>query len=525
MRIYLIVFILFIYILPSCKKEATTWNIQAKGPIFNTSLSLDNILADSILDIQFDNRLHLNYVYHFKPINTSEVFAIPDTIIEKKYNLPVPNPVTLNPGFAFVNDPQQTTFNYGDTRILEMKVKSGKIEYRIESQINEKTLYTYKILRTNDGNGNAFEKSIIVPAGTPLNPGISQGSFDLSGYHLDMRGPSSLSYNTLETELKVLVNPSGNAVSVSKFDSIIIKNSIIDLTPEYIKGYLGQSVFEENGGSTNFDVLKKIVDGSLDIDDVDIQLNITNYVGADARFTLQNFTSFNDRTSSSINLNHAIINNAININRATLNGESTITPTTKSYSLTKSNSNIDFFIENLPNQLQYGFEAEFNPLGNISGYNDFLFVDKTIDLDFNINMPLSLIATNLTLVDTLDLKIDSLNAIQDGSLELLATNSFPFDADVQLYVLDAQLNIADSLFTTTLAPSAMLDVSNIVIQPTNTTLKAFVSSSKMNFIKNNPKVIVKVRYNTRGTGHVDLYSYQKMDLKLIGDLNYLLKVK
>lgn len=509
----------------SCKKnEPTTWNINAKGPVFKTTLSLNNILADSVLTENTDSTIDLNYTYKFIPINTDNVFEIPDTTISSFHNLNFPSPVNVNPGFQFVNNPEENKFDYGDARLTEMKLKEGKIKYKVTSQINEKTVYTYKILRSDDGAGNEFIKSITVPAGTISNPGVIQGEFDLSGYKFDMKGANGTDYNILETVVTVLIDPAGSAVQVSKFDSIFVDNSLAEVIPDYVKGYLGTTAFSESAGNTNFSIFNKITDGTIDINDVTISLDIKNYVGADARFTLSDFSSFNSRNSNTVSLSHNIINNPININRATINNGNII-PYTASYTMTPSNSNIDLFIENLPNELNYSFNALFNPLGNISGYNDFLYLDNTIDLDFNINLPLSLIANDLTLVDTLNLSIDSLIQVIDGKFELLAENSFPFDAEVQAYILNNQNIIVDSIFNNTLISAGVMNGANIVTQSTKTTLTSYASESKMNLVKQNPKMILKVVYNTQGSGHVNLYSYNKIDLKLIGDFNYKISLK
>ena len=54
-----------------------------------------------------------------------------------------------------------------------------------------------------------------------------------------------------------------------------------------------------------------------------------------------------------------------------------------------------------------------------------------------VDFPLSLIATDLVLVDTTTLTLNAENnPIKNGSLTLFAENGFPFDADIQIYILD-----------------------------------------------------------------------------------------
>lgn len=525
MRLFILIITSFFVITGCKKKEPTTWNVDIKAPILETSLSLANILTDTILAVQTDNRLHINYSYNFSAIQDSGIFNAPDTSITDTHFLALPSSINVNPGFQFANTPEESKFNYGDARVHEMRLNKGKVKYKIVSQINEKTIYRYRILRSDDGMGNELSESIVVPAGTISNPGIAEGEFDIAGYSFDMKGSDGNDYNVLETSVIVQIDPDGSTVEISKHDSIFIENRLTDIEPSYVKGYLGTSSVYDPNGNTNFDVLKKIIDGSLDINELDISMDLENYVGAEVRFKLNRFSSINSNTNNHVDLSHSIIGNPVNVNRATLIGGVEPSPYIASYLMDENNSNIDLFFENLPDKLEYDFEASINPLGNVSGYNDFLFFDKAFNFSFNVNLPLSLIASNLTLIDTLNLNIDSISNLNSGKFELLITNGFPFDAHIQLYLLDENLNIQDSLIeVNTLASSASLNAFNIVNEPTNSTIQIDLTKEKIDLLQNSPKIILKATYNTQGVGHVDLYDHHKLDIKIIGDFNYKAKL-
>ncbi len=524
MRFLLLLIILLLFF--SCKRrEETTWDINVHSPLIKTSLSINNLLHDSILNENPDSSLMIDYSYSLNAFNTDSAFKIPDTIINAFYNIPFGSPTSLNPGFQFANDPASNQFNYGDARITEMKLTSGKIKFKIISQINEKTIYTYEVLKSDDGNGNLFTKKITVPAGTVSSPGIAQGEFDLDGYTFDMTGTNSNSYNTLETRLKVLIDPDGNSVLVSGADSVLVENGLINLKPAYIKGFIGTSTFDEPNSELEAGLFDNIISGGLDIDQLDVTLSFTNYIGAELRFKLNHLRSLNSRTSNTISLSHNIIGNDNNINRATLSG-STITPYVVNYQMNTSNSNIDLFLENLPTAMEFGFEAEINPLGNISSGNDFLFINKTIDINFDVMMPLSLIANNLTLLDTIELSIDSANnRLKKGDFTLIAENGFPFDAELQLYLLDIDNNVIDSLFNGQIITSGTLNGANRVINSTTTTIMANLNEDKIKLLEQNNRVILTSRYHTLASSHTTIYSNYKLDLKLIGDITYEASIK
>ena len=61
------------------------------------------------------------------------------------------------------------------------------------------------------------------------------------------------------------------------------------------------------------------------------------------------------------------------------------------------NSNIDAFIENLPDGITYDLDVTANPLGDVSNGNDFLYDDSRLTADLDVDIPLNIIATDLTL--------------------------------------------------------------------------------------------------------------------------------
>jgi hypothetical protein len=520
-----LIFISFFVLFSSCKrKEEITWDIDVNAPLVKTSLSISDILNENIIENP-DSSITLVYNYNLNTINTDSLFKIPDTTVKASYTIPFGSSITLNPGFQLVNDPSSNTFDYGEARITEMKIKSGKIKFKVINNVKEKTIYTYTILNSDDGNGNTFQKEIIVPEKINSTPGVLQGEFNLYGYTFDMTGLAGNKYNTLETEINVTINPNGNPVLVQNTDTIFIENSLTEISPEYIKGYLGKHDFEQSLSEVNFDIFNRITDGTIDLDDVNIAFSTKNYVGANAQLKITQLNSLNTRTSNTVSLSHAIINNWINLNRASLSGD-IITPTVNNYLLNRSNSNIDLFIENLPNKLQYAFEAKLNPLGNVSAGNDFLYAKNTIDINFDISIPLNLMANNLTLIDTINFNVNpENNPINSSLFTLIANNGFPFDAPIQIYILDNNNNISDSLFTNSLILSAQTDINNYVTNSTQTKLESVVPEEKMQLINTNPKMIIKAIFNTNSITNVKIYNHYKLDLTLVADMNYTVSIK
>jgi hypothetical protein len=171
-----------------------------------------------------------------------------------------------------------------------------------------------------------------------------------------------------------------------------------------------------------------------------------------------------------------------------------------------------------------------NPLGNIAGSNDFIYSDKLLKAILEMEIPLSFVATNLTLVDTVDLNITNKNGannLKSGTITMIADNGFPFDAALQIYMLNDNNTITDSLFTgLNTILKAPLNASYRAIGKTTTTLIIPVSESKMNALYNTKKIVFKTIYNTSNQPqYMKIYSDYGIDLKLIGDVNYTVQLK
>ena len=161
---------------------------------------------------------------------------------------------------------------------------------------------------------------------------------------------------------------------------------------------------------------------------------------------------------SPIAIGHPIIGQPQNINRAYENNNSIIS-TIHSTTFDQGNSNIEPMLEALPNEIGYDINLAINPLGNISGHNDFIHKDYPFLIDLDLLVPLELITNNLTLQDTIDININDTSGINYGKLYFDITNGFPFQAQIMLAIPGGNNN----LFSPNIIYSGIIDNNGIVI--------------------------------------------------------------
>lgn len=514
----------------SCRKEMEKpyWDTDLLAPLVNATMDINNILPDSILQANPDSSLKIVYEGDIYNISIDTLFKIPDTVLTNSFTIPFA--FSVPPGTNVIsNSLSETTYNLSGVQLRRVVVKRGRVNYTIKSKIHEVTRFTYSIPSAKLA-GVPFSITVDVPAAVGSTPGIYNQSFDLSGYDFDMTGIAHNKVNTLYTSISVSVSADAPAaVYVTPLDSVTVENTFEELVPYYAKGYFGNNTFNIGPDETDFSMFSRIVGGSIDLEDVNFNLSLENPIGMDARVYINNLGSINSRTGNTINLANSIIGSPININRAAESG-GTIYPTYANYPLTTANSNIKPMIENLPDKFGYSMQIITNPLGNVSGSNDFIYSDRLLKAKMNMEIPLSLIATNLTLVDTFDLNIASTAETQNinsGKITLIANNGFPFDASIQLYMLDDNNNVVDSLYSAAnTIDQAMLNSSLRVTGKKTTKLVAAFSESKMDLLYNTKRVKLKVRFNTASQSqYVRIYSDYSIDVKLIGDVNYTIQLQ
>ena len=530
-KYFLFIFLSTALLFSSCRKEMekASWDMDILAPLIDASMNINNILPDSILQANPDSSMKIVFNNDLYKIDIDTLFNIGDTTVHNGYALPFAS--DLNPGQVIpFPSTSSTTYTLPGIELRTIIVKSGFVTFKVKSKIREATKFTYTMPCATDAAGNPFTFVANVPAKVGTTPGVYSQTFNLAGYKIDLTGPAGTQINTIYTSLLGEISSSASdTVRVYPADSLIIDNTFYDMIPYYAKGYFGNNTYNVGPSTSNFTLFDRIVDGTLQLEDVDFDFKIENPIGMDARLYVNNISSINTRTGSTINLTNSMIGSTININRAAESG-GIIYPTYANFPLNTTNSNIKPMIENLPNKFGYSMQIITNPLGNISGSNDFIYSDRLLKASLNMEIPLSLVANNLTLSDTLDLNISPANGTQgihEGNLTLFANNGFPFDAKIQMYLLNESNIVTDSIFgyanTIVEAPiNAALRVTGKKL----TKITVPVSESKMNLLYDTKKVVMKVKFNTSAQPqYIKIYSEYAIDIKVVGDFNYTIQLQ
>ncbi|HIP09213.1 MAG TPA: hypothetical protein EYG65_05730 [Rhodospirillales bacterium] len=521
----------------SCRKDGTgpSWDVEILAPLLRAELSLQNIIADSLLSTAPDSALSIVYKGTAYRFSLDTLVNIPDETVQQTFISPLVS-AYLQPGdpIPFFGSQQETKYDLKGVELKQVKIRSGWLTFELSSSIQEIVDLNY-LMPDATKAGVPFSITESIPAGTQTIQATITRSYDLSGYTIDMRGVNLNNYNTMVAQFTANISPSAtDSVVINQGDKFDMKYTFTDIETEFAIGYFG-SYSISNSYTEPIDIFKNIPSGYLNIDSIRMNMKIENGFGIDAQLRIDTLKSINTTAGGSAALTHSLIGNAINLTRA-LNFASPGYPFTYSeYNITvnTNNSNINALVETLPDQFQYALVMDINPFGNNSYGNDFLYYASDVKISVDLNVPARFEANGLTIADTVDFDLgkdpgtEHETTIIEGFFYLYADNGFPFDARLQIYLYDESFAIIDSLMVppNNIITAAPVDLSNKVITKFQSRLDIPVDDEKMILFEQAKKALVKIVFSTKPNNQImTIYSDYQINLKLVGDITYRAKV-
>lgn len=513
-RLFLLIAVLLITF--SCqRKEETKWTTNALFPVAYGSISLESLTEDTLFVADENGILHFSIREDLTDLDIDSLVRIPDTTLAKAFEFPIPGgPFPFAPGTNVIDLQEEVELETEAALLREIIVKSGEAAYVVKNYMNGQLKIEYQLPGVTKG-GQQFVIESVVEPGSPDNPFVSSGTLDLSGYHFDLSGSDGIAFNRLAsiTNVGVDENATADAIIFGN-DSVVIEVTFLEPTIEYGRGYFGQHEYNLQD-TIQFAELSGLEADNFDIETISFSLDIENYVGADAQIQLSQVGSYNSYGENSVYLEHEEIGDLINLTRAQDNG-GVISPTFYSLSMTESNSNIDQFVENLPNELIVDIGINVNPLGDVSAGNDFIYTDQPLKALVEVDVPLCLAVENLTVSDTLAIQVEETpNA--SGILHFYMTNHLPLEARLTANLVD----VDQTVLATILEDEMLLGASQNVDLTTNSVmseLQAEVSSEVMELITQDNFIQIEITLDTYNGEAVKITSDQLIEFRVVADV-------
>ncbi len=521
------ILLLLLSILSSCSSDKeTSWDIDVLAPLAEARLSVRDIFVDSLIISEPGAPVVIRYTSTYDLIPNDSLFQIPDTSFNNAFSLPLT--VSLPAGFQVLNLSQIVKFAFKDAQLTEAVIASGEAVFKVQSTLSDKVFFDYTIPKAFKDGIPLLLTNQEIEAGSLYAPSSVEKTIDLSGYYLDLRGDNGIQSNQLRVNLNAKLNPSGNGASATGNQTLFnYSNKFISVKPYFARGYLGSADFTGNDYLNLSDMRK--LSGMLRLQDISLDLDIENSIGADFSLSIQNIKA--SRNGVDLNLIHPIIGSTQQLSRAQhiAQGDSPYIPTHKHYSFTTTNSNLKDLVELLPQRFSFIANANLNPLGNVSSGNDFIYNSSNLRIKSVLELPLSFSANALYFADTLTTKgieATKTEPYLSGALKILASNTFPFELQVKGYLLDENKVLIDSLLSNQTIAAALVNTDLHVENPQYTTLTIPVNDALKIHLDQARYIVLKAMLNTQPENTIlPMYADYELHLQLIGDGKYRVKVK
>ena len=465
----------------------------------------------------------------------------------------VPNSATaLWPDQDLIDSTSLVTISQSNgVMIKEMKVKEGTIDVEVFSSLEDSMFVTYSVPNlVKDGQGLVLDVAIGPAIGGSY--ASKTASFSFNGYEFKMNGFGIESIvgkdlnnnggfdqdtiNAYVQNVKVRIQSTGEMKTISQSDTVFIKAKIKEIVPDYISGFMGNETIELGPETIDFGSFSKHLGGHIALENSEMNVVIENGIGAPAELKIESLIGKNGTNNTSIPLSGEAVNNTYTLPSATSSGNdySPIVTTSTAIKLSNSNSNTSDFISNLPNSITYEIKATLNNNLTAPSYTDvinappnFIYNDYGFNSKINVEIPLSLVADNLILVDTIDFSYRNENTgFTETTFTLAVQNGFGFDATVNLVLLGENDNVTDTLFSDGFIARSIVDeLTGKTVTTTKSLIHFDVGPIKLAALKSSSKIkaIIKLHsydLTSDSKKYHKIFSSDSFGLKLIGSAVY-----
>ena len=163
----------------------------------------------------------------------------------------------------------------------------------------------------------------------------------------------------------------------------------------------------------------------------------------------------------------------------------------------------------------YTMDVISNPDGDTNAVN-FITDSCFFKVDVDVSIPLYGKIKGLALVDTIEFQLEKYDEAEYAILHLVTENSFPADIGLQMYFLDEDEEIIDSLLKPyqDIFKAAVVNDNGDVIANTSEYVKLQITKDKLYNLQLAEKVILKGLLQTSNNGETAVRIYSNYDFKV-----------
>jgi hypothetical protein len=404
-----------------CKREPITWTVDVALPLVDDGWSWVDVIEVSSENGSIDVEEGAPAVLRFEgPVADWEIPSLtelPDTIVAQELTPDFTGgPFPVPPGTVLLDTEEDIVFEGIDQQFSGLVLSGGRIDYLVESSTNGYVELQYDFPSVTIG-GEPVELKVVLPPSDGVAFQTESGTIDLAGAVIDLTGVSGNEINRIASQL-VIGTPADitDTAQVYGTDSIRVKMNFQDMFVEQVGGYFGQE-------TVAFDVDKTVFQpadfpsGFLQIEPTRAKLQFRNTIAADIRLQLDALSV------DGIAVSHPALGIPQQIARADWSGGE-VEPTVWEVDLLETAPSLFDLLGYLPEAVTASGEALLNPLGDVSGGQDFLDTRQPPQLYLDFEWPLEGAVEHFRVVRSLALEGTDLTGFT-GELIVRITNGYP----------------------------------------------------------------------------------------------------
>ncbi len=391
---------------------------QIAFPIFKSSLSIEAIQENSSADarVEIDAEGQVTLIYNGEVVTrTSEEIFLPVPgiieipILDSVFSVPLP----LDEGLIL----EEAIM--GNTHVYFRWTSSFREDVSIHLEVPQLTR-----------DGEVFSQDFLIE-------GIEGGDNVIRSADVSIEDYTLIPDNGEVTFIYQARLPDGTPVVLDNggmgFDFLDFK---------YIEGNFGQRVFDISGDIITVDLFNNWESGGILFSDPQLKLSVDNSFGMPTRSNV-NQLDIETLDGRILTLESPLLDAGLDFDFPTRDQVGTVLNTT--YTFDQSNSNLKALFEEKAVRVVYDVDAIVNP--DLPIPTGFFRDDSFFSIDFGLVLPLIGSVDNLVLQETTEVDLGTYDEIESGSIKVIASNDYPLDIHLQVYALDEDRMVIDSIFS------------------------------------------------------------------------------
>lgn len=458
------------------------WNPDLAVPIATAYYSIQDLI-----DVAPENGF----------VNVDETDLINIVYQNEIYNLKAKDIINF-PNYSQLLDTATNSIHLdinNESILKKVVLKNGEIHYTVSSSYAEPVVVNL-IIPNATLDGVAFHTSFVIPANSTVN-----GVIDISNYSIDLND------GLLSVEYYSELISSGLAVSLDLFDF-----RLEELEWKNLNGFLGDLEIDYEFEPIDLKLFENWILGSVHLVSPKINIEFFNSFGLPFSTNLTNFNFSNDN-SNALNLSGSFSNSNIIVHPLSVGNDSETTQ----FEINNSNSNISDVLVLTPTQLNYDFDL-YSHLQVDTSFLNFVNQDSELSLSVDVSIPLHGRIEGVVFVDSFLVDFDDNLPVEEVLFKLKTTNFLPLSLGIQVYMIDAQQNIIDSLLVedTNILSSGPLDDKGRLIASKEKIDYIKLKNEQIDNFNNTESLYVKIFLETANDGlsNVQFLSTNGLGLEL-----------